>query len=117
VRNLTEAAGFKYRYDQKTQSFLHASSLIFLTREGRIVRYIGGLEYLPAQIKLAIIDATIGRQRSFMQAVERLCYAYDPEERSYVLHVNRIILGVTLALVAGLVLFLTIRRRSPGKEA
>lgn len=118
VRRLTEAAGFKYKYDAETQSFLHATSLIFLTTGGRIVRYIGGLEFLPAQIKMAVIDATEGRERSVMKTIERLCYSYDPEGRAYVLRLNRIILGVTGVIVGAFVLFLVLsgRKRPAGPQ-
>jgi protein SCO1/2 len=111
VRRLTEAAGFKYAYDPETQTYLHASSLIFLTREGRIVRYIGGLEYLSSQVKMAILDAMEGRERSFMQALERICYAYDPQGKKYVLRLYRVILGVTGLLGGGIVAFLFLGRR------
>ncbi len=57
MKRLTDAAGFRYAYDPATQSFLHATSLIFATREGRIVRYIGGIEFLPVQLKMALFDA------------------------------------------------------------
>jgi protein SCO1 len=111
VAALTEAAGFKYRYDPETHSYLHATSLIFLTREGRIVRYLGGVEFVPAEIKLALIDAMTGRERSIMQQAERICYAYDPKSHRYVLQINRMILGVTGTLVLGLLGYLGIMRK------
>jgi len=114
VQRLTEAAGFHYAYDEKTDSFLHASSLIFVTREGRIVRYIGGLEFLPAQVKMAILDAMEGRERTVMQTMERLCFAYDPEGRSYVFALNRLILGATAVLVVGFAGWLIVSRRRRG---
>jgi len=116
VRALTEAAGFKYRLDPETQTYLHATSLIFLTREGRIVRYLGGVEFVPAEIKMALIDAKLGRERTVMQQIERICYAYDPTSHKYVLQVNRIILGVTGVIVASLLIYL-LRSRARGRMA
>jgi protein SCO1/2 len=110
IKKMTEAAGFAYRYDEKTQTYIHATSLIFLSSEGKIVRYMGGLSFLPAQIKMAIYDASTGRQRSFMKTVERMCYAYDPEGRQYVLKLNRIILASTGLFVVLFMAFLFIAR-------
>ncbi len=111
IRGLTEATGFRYGYDEGTQTFLHATSLIFLTRDGKIVRYIGGIEFLPAQLKMAVIDAMTGRERSFMKTVERVCYAYDPKANRYVLVLDRIIFGVTGLLVLAFVAYLVWKGR------
>jgi protein SCO1/2 len=75
--------------------------VIFLSKEGKIVRYLNGVRFNPADLELAVVDASEGRARSFMQRMQRLCYSYDPAGRAYVLKTNRIILGVTL-LFAGL---------------
>ena len=117
IDRLTDAAGFKYNYDASTQSYVHASSLIFLTDQGKIVRYIGGLEFLPAQLKLAFYDAAQGRQRSVMRSLQRLCYAYDPAGRTYVLQINRLILGLTGVFVLGFAAFLVFRKRGHRREA
>ena len=117
VRPLTDAVGFKYKYEEQTQTYVNASSLIFLTGEGKIVRYIGGLEFLPAQLKLALHDAAQGRERSFMKSLERLCYSYDPKGRTYVLRINRLILALTGVFVLGFLAYLLLRKRPPTPEA
>jgi len=71
---------------------------------------------LPAQLKLAFYDAAQGRSRSFMNAVQRLCYAYDPQGRTYVLQINRLILGATGLLALGFVVFLVRSKRRPAAE-
>jgi len=115
VQRLTEQAGFHYAYDEASDSFLHATSLIFATREGRIVRYIGGLEFLPARSD-GPHRRHRGRERTVMRRLERLCYAYDPEGRSYVLQVNRIILVGTGILVLAFVGWLVLDRRRAGRR-
>jgi len=116
VRMLTESMGFKYAYDPETQTYLHATSLIFLSREGKIVRYLGGLSFLPAEIKLALFDAYNNQPRAFMGTFERFCYGEEPAGRSFVKTVNRVILGATGVLVIGLSFFLVLRKRRKGEE-
>jgi len=99
IRRLTDAVGFRYIRDENGVDFVHAARMIFLSPEGKIVRYLNGTRCNPADLKMAVVDASAGRARSFMQRVERLCYSYDPQGRAYVLKNNRIILGVTLLFV------------------
>ena len=96
IREITEAVGFRYVADPNTVDFIHAATVIFLSQNGKIVRYLNGTRFNPADLKLAVLDASEGRARSFMQRIQKLCYSYDPKGRAYVLKVNRIILGATL---------------------
>ncbi len=99
IRTLTDAVGFRYIRDENGVDFVHVGRMIFLSPEGKIVRYLNGTRCNPADLKMAVLDASAGRARSFMQRIERLCYSYDPQGRAYVLKINRIILGVTLLFV------------------
>ncbi len=110
VKALTDATGFAYRYDESSGAYIHASSLIFLTDKGKIVNYVGGLSFLPAQLEMAIRDASEGRSRSFIDVIQRLCYARDPAGRGYVLRLNRIILSVTGMGLLGILGFVFLRR-------
>ena len=129
IRKLCETVGFYFKRDR--EDYLHDSAIIFLTKDGEIVRYLWpGKQrtkedrntmvpaFLPADMELAFNDARDGNARSFMQRIQSLCYAYDPEGRGYVLNVNRIILVVTLL---GAFLFLTIllikRKKNPAPVA
>jgi protein SCO1/2 len=109
IRLLTESVGFQYARDQNGLDFIHAATLILVSREGQIVRYLNGTRFNPADLELAVVDATEGRARSFMQSIQRLCYSYDPAGRAYVLQINRIVLGVTLLFVAAFGVFLSSR--------
>jgi protein SCO1/2 len=128
IDRITDLVGFRYQRDENKVDFIHAGTVIFLSPEGKIVRYIGGTrqkiddesKFSPAELDLAVIDANAGRARSFMQRMQQICYRYDPNKQSYVLQINRIILGVTLAFALGFVVFLVtrsgIKKRSAGVE-
>lgn len=120
IGKLTEAVGFQYVPDNNKVDFIHVGALIFLSRDGVIVRYLNGIRFNPADIELALVDATEGRARSFMQKMQAFCYTYDPEGRGYVLKVNRIILGVTVlfALLFCVYLFIVgVRRKAGGPRS
>ncbi len=117
VRRITDAVGFRYVPDRNKVDFIHAATLVFLSPDGMIARYLVGTEFNPADLKLAVIDAKEGRARSFMQKIQKLCYAYDPEGRAYVLQINRLILGTTLLFAVGFGVFLLSKKtgRRPEK--
>ncbi len=117
VRAITEAVGFRYIQDKNKVDFVHAATVIFLSTDGMIARYLNGTRINPADLKLAVIDASEGRARSFMQKIQKLCYSYDPEGRAYVLKVNRIILGVTMLFALAFGGFLVFKKtaRRPTK--
>lgn len=106
IRRITEAVGFHYVRDSNEIDFIHAATVIFLSADGKIVRYLNGTAFNPVDLEMAVVDASEGRARSFMQRIQRLCYSYDPQGRAYVLKINRIILGVTLLFAAAFVVFL-----------
>ncbi len=109
INGITEAVGFYYERDK--EDFNHPAVVIFLSEEGKIVRYLNGLSILPVDLKMAILDASEGRVSSVMQKIQRLCYSYDPEERTYILQINRLILYGTIFFVVLFAIYLVTRGR------
>lgn len=116
IKRITEAVGFHYIKDKNQMDFVHAATIIFLSKDGKIVRYLNGLQFNPADMKLAVIDASEGRARSLMQKVQALCYSYDPTSRGYVLKINRVILGITVMFVLGFGGFLLLKKGRRGEQ-
>jgi protein SCO1/2 len=116
IRKVTDTVGFYYMPDRNKVDFVHGATVIFLSDKGKIVRYLNGTRFNPAEMELAVLDATQGRSRSLMQRMQQICYAYDPEGQTYVLQINRIILGVTLVFALGFVAYL-LRKGAARKRA
>lgn len=95
IRRLADEVGFRYIPDPNGSDFVHPATVMFLTSEGKIVRYLNGLKINPAEMELAVVDARIGRERSFIQGLQQLCYAYDPAAQRHTLRIDRIILALT----------------------
>ena len=114
ISRLTDSVGFRFRREKS--DFVHAGTVIFLSPQGKIVRYLSGLSILPADMKMALLDASIGKERTLMQRVQRLCYSYDSGSQSYALKVNRIILLVTLPGIGLFLAFLLVKRKKPAVQ-
>jgi protein SCO1/2 len=114
IRRLTGAAGFYFKPDGK--DWIHAGVLIFVSPGGKITRYINGIQYLPFDIKMALIEASEGRTGPTIAKMLKFCYSYDPESRTYVLNFLRVGMVATLLFVALFVLVFIVRPRRKSAE-
>ena len=108
IRRVTDAAGFYYQWDEKTQQFAHASGIIVTTADGRLARYFFGIEYAPRDVKFALIEASSGRVGSAIDKLLLYCYHYDPATGGYgFVAMNAVRVGGVVTLIA-LVGFVTV---------
>jgi len=114
IAAFTDAVGFHFR--RAGEDFAHPTSLIVLSPEGKITRYLFGAEYLPADIKLALIEASKGITGPAVAKFLRFCFSYDPEGQKFVLNTTRIVGLSTLMGLAGFVVFLTASGRRRQKK-
>ncbi|MEO8196875.1 MAG: SCO family protein [Thermoanaerobaculia bacterium] len=77
IERLTRAAGFRYAYDPTIQQFAHASGIVVATADGRLGRYLYGVEYAPKDLKLALFEAAEGRIGGLSEKLMLLCFNYD----------------------------------------
>jgi protein SCO1/2 len=112
IRRVTDAAGFQFSWDEATQQFAHASGVVVVTPDGRLARYLFGIEYPPRDLKFALMESSEGRIGSVVDQVLLYCYHYEPATGSYSLvAMNAVRLGgaVTVAVLLGFVM-LSLRR-------
>ena len=102
---LADAVGFGYSL-QDDGEYAHAAVLFIITPDGRISRYLYGVDYPPKTLRFALMEGGEGRIGSTLERFILWCHVYDPESGSYHLFAFRIMqLGgvVTLfVLVLGL---------------
>lgn len=112
----TLAAQTGVRYVKVGTEFAHPNVIIILTPDGRVSRYLYGLEQTPQDLKLALIEAAdgdIGSSRLINRAI-LYCFHYDPVGKKYVLFASRLMTGAMLtilALVLGLLALLWKREK------
>jgi protein SCO1/2 len=112
IKALTDAVGFHYKYDPKTDQFAHASGIMILTPEGRVSRYFYGVEYSPRDIRLGLVEASKNRIGNPVDAVLLFCYHYDPATGKYgAVAMNLLRASAAgFALIGGLFLLIAFRR-------
>ncbi len=114
IYSLTNAVGF-YFFKEEDQ-FVHPGALIFVSPEGKITRYLLGIDYLPFNVKMAIIEAGEGKVGPTIAKLIKFCYAYDPEGRTYALNITRLIGVVMIVVVSVFIIFLIKKPRRKIKE-
>ena len=104
IEKLTDAAGFRYHYDEATKQFAHASGIMVATPHGKLSRYFYGIEYSARDLRLGLIESSAEKIGSPVDQLLLYCYHYDPATGKYgaaVMKIMRIAGVITvLALVA-----------------
>ncbi len=114
IATLTDAVGFRYRKEGK--DFLHTASLIVLSPEGKVARYVNGITFLPFEIKMALLEASQGRTGPTISKVLLYCFSYDPEGRRYVFNILKVSGTVILFFAGVFISFLIFGGRKKVKE-
>jgi protein SCO1 len=109
IQRVTDSAGFYFKRDGN--DYIHAGVLIVLSPTGKITRYMNGVQFLPFDIKMAVVEASEGRTAPTIAKILSFCYRYDPEGRTYALNITRISAIIIIVLVACFVGFFVIRPR------
>ena len=120
VARLTEAAGFRYAYDETTRQYAHASGVIALTADGRISRYLYGVEYAPKDLKLALFEAGEGRIGGIAEKLLLLCFNYDAALGKYTAGTMlslKVAATVTLLVLFGSILWMLRSERRKHRSA
>lgn len=112
IRRLTEAVGFRYAWDETTKQYAHASGVMILTKDGRLARYLYGVEYAPKDLRFSIYEASQGKILSPVDRLLLYCYHYDPELGRYGATVMRTLRVAAVLTLLGIgALIVTLRRR------
>jgi protein SCO1/2 len=77
IQRIAKAVGFGYRYDPTQDQYAHPAVLTFLAPDGKVARYLYGLEYTPMDLRFAVMEASEGRVGSPADKLVLSCFHYD----------------------------------------
>jgi protein SCO1/2 len=108
----TEATGFRFK--KAGNDFMHSATLIMISQDGKITRYLQGTYFLPFEFKMALIETAQGKSGPTIYKILQFCYTYDPAGQQYVLNVTKVAGSVILiiALIVFLILVLKPRKKT-----
>jgi len=114
IAAITDAVGFAFK--KSGEDFAHPTTLVVLSRDRKITRYLTGSEYLPLDIKMAIVEAREGRIGATIVKFYKFCYSYDPAGQKFVLNATRIVGVSTLVGAMAIVGFIFVSGRRREKK-
>lgn len=101
IRSLSETVGFNAVYDAERQEYAHAAGIIVLTPQGRVARYLFGVDVPTRDLRLALVEAAAGTIGSPADRLLLFCYRYDPATGQYTMAVMRTLRLAGLATLLG----------------
>ena len=121
ITDLAQATGFHYVRvpgpDGKMDQFAHSSVIMIATPDGRMSKYLSGIEYQPRDVRLALIEASDRKIGSFSDIVLLYCCNYSPSQGRYTVAVLRVMSIAAMGSLAALVLVLYVLNKKPKQVA
>jgi protein SCO1/2 len=84
IQRLTQAVGFNFKWIARKKQFAHPSTVIFLSGDREITRYLGGVNPDAGDTRKALVEASNGQVGNVLDQVVARCFQYDPDSNSYV---------------------------------
>jgi protein SCO1/2 len=103
IRKLADQVGFKYKWDDDGEQWVHAAAAIVITPKGIVALYHHGIEFLPQIFRLSLIEASIERIGNLVDQAVLFCLQYDSSKRTYAFYAFNL-----MRVVCGFLAFLLI---------
>jgi protein SCO1 len=108
ITDLARATGFNYVRmagpDGKMDQFAHSSVIMIATPDGRMSKYLFGIDYQPRDLRLAVIEASNHHIGSLSDMILLYCCNYSPSAGKYTVSILRVMglaaMGSLFMLVA-----------------
>lgn len=95
ITDLAQATGFHYVRvpgpDGKMTQFAHSSVIMIATPDGRLSKYLFGVDYQSRDVRLAIIQASTHHIGTLSDLVLLYCCSYSPSQGRYTVAILRIL--------------------------
>ncbi|HEY3850998.1 MAG TPA: hypothetical protein VGL87_08520 [Steroidobacteraceae bacterium] len=112
IQALTDAVGFRDRFDPASHQFVHPAGVVFVTSAGQVSNYLLGVGYAPSAVRSALERAAAGGIAAAGSPLLLICFHFDPTTGRYSLEVLKVLrlAGIVAVLTVAGVLFLLFRR-------
>ena len=108
IARLTKSVGFNYK--PFNNQFIHPTGLVALAADGKIIRYLMGIDFLPFDIKITLVEAANGKIGPSINRLLAICYSYDNTGNQFVFNITKVSAIVIIFIVLLLFIFLAFGR-------
>jgi protein SCO1/2 len=112
IKVVTDAIGFRHRFDPESKEFVHPAGIVFVTRSGIVSNYLLGVGYTPTDLRSALRQAGSGRIAAAASSLLLICFHFDPTTGRYSLEILKVfrLAALLTVLTLAATLFLLFRR-------
>jgi protein SCO1 len=103
VRAIAGSVGISYGFNEERQEWLHPAAIVVLTPDGRVSRYLYGIQYDPETLNLALVEASEGKIGSVVDRLVLYCFHFDESEGRYApvaMNIMRVGAGLVAVVLA-----------------
>lgn len=116
IDKLADAVGFRYVYDEAIDQYAHPAAVTVLTTQGKVSKYLYGVEFAPMDFRLAVTSAGEGQIGTLVDQALLYCFHYDPATGKYSVAIMTFVrIGAVLTLV-GLGAFVLVHLRRDRRQ-
>jgi protein SCO1/2 len=104
IRAVAESVGFVYGFNEKRNEYIHPAAIMMLSPDGKIARYLYGIEYHPKTVRLSLVESGEGKIGSSMDQLVLYCFHYDEKEGRYApvaMNIMRVASGLGTVVLGG----------------
>ncbi len=118
IETLTGSVGFKFFYSERDKTFVHTNVYVFLAPDGRITRYLFGINPKERDVRISLAEAQGGKitPSSVVDLTLLACYTYDPSRSTFVVNPTIIFGGVGFAVLGTVILIALVSNKLIKRE-
>lgn len=118
IDEITDALGFKYekRVRDGVVDYLHPGLIVVVSPNGKIIRYLNGIQYLPFDLKLALLEAKEERSGPTIAKTLLYCFAYDAKSKTYIFQAEKVFGSFMFGIIFIFFMYLVKSGRKTNKD-
>lgn len=117
ITDLAQSIGFHYVRvpgpDGKMDQFAHSSMILIATPDGRMSKYLFGVDYQSRDVRLALIQASAKKIGSLTDVILLYCCSYSPIQGRYTVAVLRVLGLAAMGSVLAIIMLLYLLSKKP----
>ena len=121
IDRLAGAIGLNYRYVPDRREYAHPAVLVLCTPDGKIARYMYGVDFPVETMKLSLTEVGEGKVGGVWDQILLFCFHYDAEKGRYAPAARNIMkvagVATVLIIIAGIGILLRREQRRIGFRA
>jgi protein SCO1/2 len=117
ITDLAAATGFHYVRtpgpDGKMDQFAHSSVIMIATPDGRMSKYLSGIDYQPRDVRLALVEASNRHIGTLTDMILLYCCNYVPMQGRYTVAILRVVGLAAMGSIGLLITMVYLATRKP----